>query len=400
MVGKPETARKQNDKQYFFVNGRYMLHPYFRKAVVAAYEGMTAPGTVPSFFIYFDVDPASIDVNISPTKTEIKFANEQLIWPIVQSAVREALGRYSIGNTIDFDGEGAVQMPSYDDHTRQIKQPQIHTDPNYNPFRRSQKGGGLRDWQALYESFKKDTSTAGWASGHGIDSTLPPADDLGNPVPADDALMAQTARMPDSTDSLLLQSPDHNQAPQESDLIQVGGRYVLTPVSSGLMCIDQHRAHYRVLYDRMMAARGDTQAASQRLLYPQQIELALADATVLDSISTELAALGYDIAHIGSGSYMVSALPAAVSGQPAQQMVAGIVAAAREQGTTAGEVMAEALTRAQARSAALPRGKKLSREEMARLVNDLFACHDHVFTPDGKRIVSIMGESEIEKHMR
>ena len=246
-ISKPEGARKKSGHDYFFVNGRYMKHPYFHKAVVTAYDRLIPEGMQVPYFLYFEVNPNDIDVNIHPTKTEIKFENEQAIWQILTAAVRDALGKFCEVPAIDFDTQGSPDIPLYDP-ARQVAPPQPHYNPDYNPFKSSSHSSS---WESLYEGLEKSPSSA-------------PAPEEGEMFgPTDDTQTPETI--------LSEKSPSH---------YQYKGKYLMTAVKSGLMIIDQHRANMRILYERYMEQMTNHTANTQKLLFPEVVQLAPSEAVL------------------------------------------------------------------------------------------------------------------------
>lgn len=440
-VGSPNTAKMRNDRQYFFVNGRYMKHPYFQKAVTNAYERMIPAGTKPTFFVYLEVDPATIDVNVHPTKTEIKFKNEQEIFPIILSSAREALGRCNLRGTIDFDTEGMIAMPSYLDKPQHVPEPKIHVDDSFNPFN---SGAGssagpaaernLRNWNNLFDSFENQKTVSNPASTQAFSSGNDYDFDGGDETQKEDdddfrKYVEQQNAMPDATDNQLLQPSAQHLTPglqtdlglnaensfstgngsasgsiskqlSAADFLQYQNKYIFTPVKSGLMCIDQHRAHFRVVFNHITQALAQHECASQRLLYPEQFDLSPADAAVLDEIKDELTEIGYDISPLGNNTFMVNGVPVNNGDRQARDFVADIIEAAKAQDRSIKAKLLESMAMAQARTAAIRSGQQLKPAEVTQLVNDLFACPDHAFTPDNKPIISIIGDDEVTKRFR
>ena len=243
-VGRPETAKKQNNKQYFFVNGRYMRHPYFHKAVLQAFDRMVQPNTSPDYFIYFNIDPGSIDVNIHPTKTEIKFESEQAIWPIIMACIKEALGKFNITPAIDFDSPETINFPYNPTSTEVFEAPTIKTDPNYNPFASEERGYKRNDsrdnWEQLYKGFERHSGSTPFESSESIFPTSNEIHDF-DFTTSDEQLLERT-------DEVQLEL---NIEVEENKTIyfQYKTKYIFTSTKSGLACIDQHRAHERILYE-------------------------------------------------------------------------------------------------------------------------------------------------------
>ena len=408
-IGSPETAKQRNDKQFFFVNGRYMKHPYFQKAVTSAYERMIAVGYKPTFFIYLEVDPASIDVNVHPTKTEIKFKNETDIYPIILSAVRAGLGRCNVQGSIDFDTEGMIDIPSYLHRPEHTTEPKLHTDNSYNPFNSGAGGSAgpayernLRNWESLYEGFESGGKT-NTDTDFTTDSSEKEDDDFSNYI-------EQTNSLPDDTDEVLIGAPTFTQPGLKlekndteltgSEFLQYQNRYIITPVRSGLMCIDQHRAHFRILYDRCLANLEQHKTASQRLLYPEQFDLGSTDALVLEEIKDDLGEIGYDISSLGNNTFMVGGVPVNNGDREAKNFITDIIEAVKNQDRTAKDQLLRTMAMAQARSAAIRSGQKLQQAEVNQLINDLFSCKEHTLTPDNKTIIAIISDDDISKRFR
>lgn len=370
-VGKPEAARKKGSHDYFFVNGRYMKHPYFHKAVMNAFDRLIPEGMQVPYFIYFDVNPSDIDVNIHPTKTEIKFENEQAIWQILTAAVKDSIGRFCEVPSIDFDTEGKPDIPVFDP-TLSVEPPAPSYNPAYNPF----KSGASRaatppdSWQRLYEE-----ATA--------------------PRPAQDDLFRPEDTQPDTesvpTGSTLIEdkSPAH---------YQYKGQYIMTAVKSGLMIIDQHRADLRIRYERYLDRMRSRSASTQRVLFPEVVRFAPSDTIILKKLLPELTAMGFDLTDLGQNSYAVNGVPAGIDGLDHVTLLLSMVSDA----TTADSLDAihRSLALSMARNAAIPQGQILDNTEMENIINELFACSDVNHTPDGKPIISILPQRDIEQLLK
>ena len=391
-VAKPETSRKKGAHQYFFVNGRYMRHPYFHKAVMDAYEQLIPAGEQISYFIYFEVDPANIDVNIHPTKTEIKFENEQAIWQILSAAVKESLGKFNAVPSIDFDTEGMPDIPAFE-QSRPIEPPKVHYNADFNPCKTSSAssyGGGGNysrpsgEWEGLYSGFEK-------------------ASKLNEPVMAEEPFdFGETASavaepVAASSQSSLLYSGEPSSMEKGAQHLQFKGRFILTSVKSGLMLIDQHRAHIRVLFDRYMNQIRQKQGVSQGVLFPEMIQLPASEAAVLESLSDDLAAVGFDLSPLGGGSYAINGIPSGIEGLNPVELVRNMVHTAMEKGNDVKEEVRTILALALARAAAIVYGQVLSNDEMSNLVDSLFACSTPNYTPDGRTVLATIKEEDIEK---
>ena len=402
-VAKPETARKKGAHQYFFVNGRYMRHPYFHKAVMDAYEQLIPAGEQISYFIYFDVDPANIDVNIHPTKTEIKFENEQAIWQIVSAAVKESLGKFNAVPSIDFDTEGMPDIPAFD-QTRPIEPPKVHYNSDFNPFKTSSassySGGSYSrpkvDWEGLYDGLEKASKmNTPMEEGPFVDET----DWTSAPVSVDMS-EERTPYVPETQASSSLSAPLYANEPaveKGTQHFQFKGRFILTSVKSGLMLIDQHRAHIRVLFERYMNQIRQKQGVSQGVLFPEIVQLPASEAAVLESIMEDFSAVGFELTPLGGGSYAINGIPSGIEGLNPVELVRNMVHTAMEKGNDVKEEVQTMLALTLAKAAAIVYGQVLSNEEMVNLVDNLFACPTPNYTPDGRTVLSTIKEEDIEK---
>lgn len=364
-VGKPETSKKKGAQQYFFVNGRYMKHPYFNKAVMAAFERLIPMGEQVPYFIYFTIEPANIDVNIHPTKTEIKFENEQAIWQILSAAVRESIGVFNDVPSIDFDTEDRPDIPVFTQHVPQVEAPRVNYNPHYNPFTpdaSSPSSSVPCDWQQLYA----DTPSADASEGEDFFAAKP----VSNANISDD------------------RSPVH---------YQYKGRYIMTAVKSGLMIIDQCRAHYRILFEKYLLQMQNKKGDAQRVVFPEVLQLTPDDVAMLQEVMPELVDMGFELTDLGANSYAVNSIPADAEGISVIALITDMLAAAREKGSSIKDDINHRLASSMARHAAIPQGQVLSNVEMENIVNQLFACSNVNYSPDGKNILCILKQQEIEK---
>ena len=359
-TAKPETARKKGAHECFFVNGRYMKHAYFHKAVQQAYDRLIPAGTHVPYFIYFEVNPADIDVNIHPTKTEIKFENEQAIWQILSAAVKDAIGQFCEVPQINFDTEGCPDIPAYNPVAIPVDIPQVSRNPQYNPFREK----AAKSWESLYESLPKE------------------------PIEQEQSLFPNTDEAVIGGQSVELTdvSPLH---------YQYKGRYIMTAVKSGLMIIDQYRADVRIRYERYMQQLANTPSSSQRQLFPEVLEMAPSDAVLMEEMLPALEAVGFELTPLGSASYAVNGVPAGIEGLNPSRLLQNIIASSAPVSHDASSINHE-VALGLARQAAIPYGQQLSNEEMDMLVNNLFACENVNYTPDGKAVLCILPQSDIE----
>ena len=365
-VSKPEAARKKGGNDYFFVNGRYMKHPYFHKAVMTAYERLVPEGMQPPYFLYFDIKPSDIDVNIHPTKTEIKFENEQAIWQLLVAVVRDAIGKFCEIPSIDFDTVGKPEIPVFDPSRDNVQAPKVTYNPAYNPFDHpsSSSHRAPSSWETLYEGL--------------------------------------TPAAPDATETSFLSSD----LPSDRSPVhyQYKGQYIMTAVKSGLMVIDQHRADVRILFERYASAgSAEGGAASQRLLFPETIRLSPSDSVTMEQILPELSSLGFDLSSLGGGTFAVNGIPAGLEGVESIALIQQILVDVTEHDAMTGAAsqaidltVSQSLHLSLARAAAIPYGQVLSNEEMENIVNSLFSCSNVNYTPDGKPILVILPQTDID----
>ena len=378
-VGAPESARKKGALQYFFVNGRYMRHPYFAKAVAEAYGEIIPQGEQVPFFLCLEVEPSRIDVNIHPTKTEIKFEDESNLWKIISAAVKEALGRFNATPSLDFDDEMMPEIPVMDfssDAAAPVSAPKISYNPSYNPFSRHKPD--YRDsndnWEMLYG---------------GVDEISKPLDL--SPFEDEAELFANDSIPSVQTE---ISVPESDFVPMS----QYKGQYILVPVKSGLMWVHQRRAHIRVLFEKYRRQIGERSSASQGLLFPERVELSISEAIALESISDELVSLGFEVSSLGGGTFALNGVPVGIEGLQPVKLLLHIVHSAMEQtGDVKGEVC-DRIASTMAKDVAIVTGQLLSQDEMAALIDDLFNTTMPSHTPDGKPVIYIMNDSEIDRN--
>ncbi len=362
-VGKPESARKKVPAQYFFANGRFMRHAYFAKAVTSAFERLVPAGEQIPYFIYLETDPASIDVNIHPAKTEIKFENESAVWQILSAAVREAVGVFSQMPTLDFENAGKrPEMPVYDPG-KPVAPPRDSMKPGFNPFemygRETPRGDS--GWEELYKGVpRREPGQTEIFAGEENPGETPPA-------------------------------------PQGDVSFQYAGQYIITPAAGGVLVMDQYRAHVRVLYERYSARIASGLRAGQRLLFPEAVKFETRNKALLETVIAEMEKFGFELSPLGADNYAVNSVPGGLEGINPSVLVQDMVEDAMESGNSSVEEINRELALSMARKAAYPCGQVLTREEAAKLVRDLFACASPGRTPDGKKTFVMVSDTEIER---
>ena len=389
-VGKPEAARKKTPHQYFFVNDRYMKHPYFHKAVLTAFDRLIPQGEQVPYFLYFNVPAENIDVNIHPTKTEIKFENEQALWQILLAAVKEAVGRFNDIPAIDFDTEGKPDIPVFNPNMG-MTAPKVDFNPTYNPFKQTDqpvKPSTPKGWEQLYtglDSNNEIQQSKLFEQDEDMMVTCNLNDTKGK---SEESTFISSAATQSVAASLIEdKSPSH---------YQYKGSYIMTAVKSGLMIIDQHRAHIRILYETYLRQLAEHKMHSQKVLFPEMIQFAVSDQIRLNQILPEMNELGFQLDDLGGGSYAINGVPSGIEGLNILALINDMVASAMESGTSAKTEIDQSLALSLARNAAIPQGQVLSSLEMDNIVNELFACSNVNYTPSGEPIIAIMKQTDIE----
>jgi DNA mismatch repair protein MutL len=400
-TGRPDAAKKGLGNQYFFVNGRYFRSPYLHKAVMKAYEGLIPEGYTPSYIIYLDIDPQAVDVNIHPTKTEIKFEDDSVVFQILYACIREVLGRNSFGDSIDFDREGVPDIPAFGknfDEFRPISEPQTGTDASYNPFDNDgfpsevshfdnavvYGGGqnaaaprqtdifGANDWAQSGQNFDKSACPS-YGYGAGAGAFLEKRDDYGKLF-------------------------EDKISPSKSVLV-LQGKYIVTTGRSGLMVINIHRAMERILYDRFLNAMSRNEHITQTALFPVSVQVGVENMCLISEHSQMLTDLGFDISPFGTDTIVVNGVPEGYSAEAGkvQTMVGDLLLILAEDHSALPEMMAANMASRFARLGAFSADPVTNPMEAQRLIEQLFACENPEYTSAGRRVMSLLPVDEIDK---
>lgn len=397
-IGTPRSAKKTQVNQLFFVRGRFFRSPYLHKAVMKAYEEMIPEGVTPAYFIFLDADPSAVDVNVSPTKTEIKFQNESIVFQIIYACVKETLGRNSFGASLDFESEGSIDIPIIGDGFAAYRDANPLTfgggNPNFNPFDPDSSlppSGSTPSGNVSGQFFPDSGSSSGGSSsgGAGLGADASGASGGGQAGLYQD----YPPRMgKDQSYGVLFESKCM------SNTLVLHKRFILTPVASGLMLVNCRRAFERILYERMLKALSSNNHVSQKALFPVQVQIGVQERLILEGASETLERLGFDITPFGTDSVVVNAVPEGMSCEEGKvrTMLDDIVAVLSEPGSGLQEVLNQRMA---ARFAALGAASfEIGSEPMAprKLIDTLFACENAELTPGGRKIVAIVGIDEIE----
>ncbi|MBC2839232.1 DNA mismatch repair endonuclease MutL [Robiginitalea sp. SC105] len=379
-VCKPEFAKKSRGEQFFFVNDRYIRSAYLHHAIMAAFEGLLKPDTYPGYFLYLQVPADAIDINIHPTKTEVKFEDEQSLYAILRSAVKHSLGQFNISPVLDFERDPNLETP-YAYERKQAALPGVSVDRTFNPFAgdstargasRAGKKTSAAGWEVLYEGLDEEVVEEATRQDWTIES------EGGNPS---------------------LFRGDTAPAPDQAGIFQVGRKYLLTRIKSGLLLIDQHRAHQRVLYEKLLRNTTQQEPATQALLFPLKIEFSPAEWHVLNAIKEALRGMGFGFGRMGDHSAEITGLPVLMAESDAESILDGVIADwQRHEG---GEHFSQSdrIAKALSRSLAVKPGTALEQQAQLALVNDLFGCKEPGLSPGGKPVYVTLPMEELEKKL-
>lgn len=365
-VGKPELAKKTSGEQFFFVNGRFMRSPAFHKAVMDAYDKILPTGMLPSYFIYLEVEPSTIDVNIHPTKTEIKFENAKAVWQMIHASVKEALGKHNIVPSLDFDREEFLEIPYFHkENADKIQKPTVSVNQNYNPFKTQQKQDNSKydNWESLYSGFEKENTKDVQIEQENIQQTL-----------------------------------EHEEQ-QHSNLYQYKNKYIFSAVKSGLMIIDQKRAYERIVFEQFMKGYSKHAGFSQKNLFPEQLVFSELESIILNGLNEELEEIGFDISCIGNNTFVVNGTPALLENCNPQEVLQTIISNHQKNKADIKSEVFRTLAETLAKYASMHYNKKMSSVEIEQFINNLFSCENANYAPDGKTIITILNDDEFEKKL-
>lgn len=365
-IGKPEFAKKSYGEQFFFVNDRYIRHPYFHKAVLQSFDKLLPTDSIPSYFIFLGIDPSKIDINIHPTKTEIKFEDERALWQILHAVIKESIGKHNLSPSLDFGNEGVVDIPVLRS-TTEINAPKIALNPDYNPFE-DPKPDRNREWENIRRENAGD-----WESLFG----------QGQSESKDAQGEEETEMVPGSKNRYL----------------QFKNKYILMSVKSGLMVVDQKRAHERVLFERLLA-RDKSRIPGQTMLFPETIELNPADFVTFKEVREEINRMGFDISEFGNHAVIINAVPDTVKNSDLSATIERILEDYRSTSSDISVSKREKLAISLAGNTAIGYGKILEQEEMRVLIDQLFACSNPNYSPSGKPVLNIIETDAIEKSFK
>lgn len=364
-IGTPDSAKKTRGEQYFFINGRYIREPYFHHAVMSAYQELLPADSIPFYVLFIEIDPAKIDINIHPSKTEVKFEDEKVLYAILKAAIKRSLGQHILSPSLDFTMETGYAEVGYQKRTEPVRAPVIQFNPEYNPFKipsDDKKAAIPANWQDLYKIAEQQPSPA--------------------------KLFEE-----DTDINLTFQQS----AEPEKKPFQLNQRFMVSSIKSGLLVIDQESAHERILYEDYLEALSGHGFASQQTLFPQTINFNAGDASLLEELLPEIRQLGFDIRAFGRNTYIIEGVPADLGLGNEPQILEKLLESYKDNLSTLKLEKRDNLARSLARRNSIKGGKKLESAEMNLLIDKLFACASPSVTPGGKPVFITLSINELLK---
>lgn len=374
-IGKPNTARKARGGQYFFMNNRYIRDGYLHHAVMSAYNNLLPEGYHPAYFLYLDIDPKKVDVNVHPTKTEVKFEEEQAIYAILQAAVKRALSQYSVAPSLDFEREtGLDGLDLRIKPAEEVKQPQIAFNPHYNPFTNP---AGKAPANSTSTAAPRKSQVAGWEQ------------------------LYEVARRHEQEEQLSLSKPlaDDEPSAERKPIFQLQRNMLVSSIKSGLLVVDQQAAHQRILYEKYLQQLQQGKGASQQLLFPESLLLNKTEAGLILELRDELQRAGFGLEPEDDLHWLIRGVPAELGSTDAGGVVRNLLAQYAEHQVHELDALHEQLARGLARHGAMAKGRLLAESEMRQLIDELFACENPYYTPDGQQTLLTITLEELQRRL-
>ncbi len=372
-VGKPETTKKKRGDQYFFVNNRFIKSPYLNHAVYEAYRELIAHDSHPAWYLFLEVDTKNIDINIHPTKTEIKFIDDKTIYALLHSSVKRALGKANVGPSLDFDSEMSFNIDA-NTSNRIIEPPKIQYNTDYNPFKSQNykpvetelEKSNKKNWETLYDGFKNNPEEL---------MDVP----LENQIEGQGELRNETITY---------------------KVFQISGKYIVTAFNNDIVLVDQQRAHERILYEHFLSSKEQKPISTQRVLFPVHIELSTNDFVLMQNLGAEFKLLGFEIEPFGKNNIVVNGTPAELGEFNAQQMIEGVLENYKLNLLDKKMDIHDNLCRALAKNTCIKYGKDLVEAEMQMIISHLLNCSDPLYSPNGKPVMMEVSQEETEKFFK
>ncbi|MFD2516854.1 DNA mismatch repair endonuclease MutL [Salinimicrobium flavum] len=377
-VGKPQFAKKSRGEQFFFVNDRFIKSPYLNHAVTAAFEGLLKEKAYPSYFLFLEVDPKSIDINIHPTKTEIKFDDEHSLYTILRSAIKHSLGQFNVAPVLDFDRDATLDTP-YEFSQRGITAPKVEVDHNFNPFQSEKQGGG-------YSGFRRDKQGGSWESLYtGLDQKDFNASSAINQIEFESDAV---------TGNLFGNSEDKEAG---STTFQLNKKYIVTTLKSGILVIDQHRAHSRILYEELLKNITVTSAVSQQLLFPLLLQFSTNEIEMLKEVKESLEQTGFIFSEFKKDSVEITGIPTLISESEVAILLEQLLSDLENEVPGSSFSQVDVLSKSLAKGMAVKSGMHLNSAEQQNIVNSLFACKESSLSPYNRPIFITLTVDELDK---
>jgi len=374
-IGKPDFAKKTRGEQFFFVNNRFIKSNYLNHAVMNAFEGLLPDGSYPFYVLMIEMDPKHVDINVHPTKTEIKFDNERVVYAVVRAAVRQALAKHNITPTLDFDAD--INLGAKLSASRETIK-----DKNYAQFKTtasSQERANLENWEKLFGEHEGRTSL---------------------PSEFDETDRDEPMTLTFGSEMNTEKSADQGELVERSTIFQLHNRYIITQVKSGMMVVDQQAAHERVLYENFYQNLEHRTGASQQTLFPQNVSLNPSDHSIVMDMEEEIKALGFMIEPFGKNDILVKGIPADIPSGNEKEIFEGLIEQYKKNKSELSIPRRENLARALAKRTAMKPGRRLSEAEMSGLIDQLFACQNPNYAPNGQRTFYILDLNQIQNYFR
>lgn len=411
-IGRPDMARKSLGNQYMFVNGRYFKSPYLNRAVLKGYEHLITEGTTPSYFIWLEADPRSLDVNISPTKTEVKFEDDSVIFQILYACIKESLGKNSFVASIDFDREGAPEIPVFGkdfEKFHPVSEPVPSLDPTYNPFDNDGFPSENSPFTNVFpgesgasgEEFRQSLSPAGkYPGAEAVDDIL----SHGDIWPGNGGGQKETAGYGSGLSGYVDRRDDYGKLFEDKTLpskavVVVKNKYLVTSVKSGLLVVNVRRARERIFYERFMKALSKNEHITQTSLFPVPVQVGVENRLLFEEHADLLASLGFDISPFGNDTVVVNGVPEgySVDAGMVQTMVFDMIVALSDDHNAVAGMMESAMAERFARMGAAGDNSAVTSGEAQRLIDALFACENAEYTSSGHRTMALLSVEDLDR---
>ncbi|MDH7444256.1 DNA mismatch repair endonuclease MutL [Aquimarina sp. 2201CG14-23] len=386
-VAKPEYAKRTRGEQFFFVNDRFIKSAYLNHGVNSAFEGLLKEKTHPSYFIYLTVDPTSIDINIHPTKTEIKFDDEHALYAMLRSTIKHSLGQFNVAPVLDFNRDASMDTP-YEYKSKMVQTPTIEVDRSFNPFKEDPKDSNGSSTKS-YTNFKKE-STGSWENLYaGLDTTEIPS------KPTESDFSTVQFESTEVTGSLF--EGNTNTDLEHNTTYQLRRKYIVTTIKSGMVIINQHRAHQRILYEEVLKNITMASAVSQQLLFPLKLSFSKQEVTLLKTVQEQLENTGFVFEDISGEEATISGIPTVITESEVSMLLEKLISDIEHEVPDTGFSLTDLLARSISGSIAVRTGADLAKEQQQHIVNSLFACTEPTISPDNKPTFITLTVDDIDK---